>query len=1397
MTEKKLGARSIEVNGVRYKREPFGTYRSEEDRSEEDPSKVLPIISFDPTREVIGAILVWDEDKKAFRHKDAALYYKKLSDGQYVLMENQAFVVEFVVKEGNDEEDDDEEGNVSYIPCTVDDKGEVFCHYESEKLDVGKARLTLAQKEYEKLPHSFVLPGFPLIGELESIFIDAQLGIVPHQEMRYRYVLEDEVHFDTDDVLEYMHENDLEQVQAEINTYTTIVPSDALFKHFRTNTLNYLNAKENKTEADKTIIEVLEGKRGPVTSFYEFAVAIGAVEKISEVSPLTTTGKDAEYCRLATELQITKINSSMALHYYMDQYGAKELPELNLKSVNPHLAYRWTWGNTSMNSYTFYKKWHKYHRRRVGESTAMQHIFACIHRSPRWQDVSKFQAGIVPESNRGSAKSWEQLLPPTTLPYFYGPELDAFVGRQLNKLKKDNDREIAKTFPDDIRRYYMSASNLYEVGKALSTYREAMGGEENEPSGRIPLYFQGNSGHVNESPRSGLYQEENNDINDVLYSGHRTISRLETEKIVSNSGGVAAVTITPFFSHAARTVLTLGASGGPGFFIAVAVGAGITYAWSRVSQAIAEGKIEDATKILNAVTEDINRQRKDIGTRMETISQRPQMKDALIYTRDMLRNKEQLTAEEQQLLEYLEKEIENPTGNHFGTAVFDINLVENPPELSDADPNLVIKYKKALEAQAKAFNDLAQVSVEASIYSYCLNFYYSSEKQRESDNTRFNKARKNKLDQNTQARLEPFQTEGKPKCFEVVNTNMSLPFPPLLDTVTNSRCSKIVLDRVNKRGQEYFSSITTRDSYGRVLSGDSANYRAQYSREVMRSLAKIWVGEANLGLPDEHCGASNGIVTAHSIDTNPSALFDRYSFKTAREVEIKRLEQEYLSNKGVFNDEQKKKYELLTARRAKEGSQDAYTNAIKILHQLDNSSNNSDDACVLKLRLEYLSLTKKQNSGEIDKEGEERLNALKSALEAYDEVTEPKILSYASYHQAMKALDGEIKTPMSAVHEHTKPMQEEMYDFLSTVQAYMLSDGSYLKGIKISRDLTSLFPSREERLAKAGEVVARKNLEQEFIAESLICSDIIYIFAESVKQSDELKHICKINGWLNEKGEFDIDRVCQSDLPKDTGDPVKNAKARADLEEKRVCFILRAIDSHRHLLSQMKDPSASIDNYMTNANISAETKKEIYRIKFEALTKTEEKSDFDIYLQVVYAKKMCELYGDKYSLDQKADMTKIDELVAKKGWSTEDMGVSGEKISDVDSNSVVFSYLTMLLDKHNLGKENQTPDEEISKIEIPEEVQKEVTDVLKRLDEATLSEMLKNPSFRLIAPLIQTHLETLQGSTGEDDDQTLNDDERVDANAVVVLSGNAERNITTARGADGVDISYTAQRGRA
>ncbi|MBQ8251634.1 MAG: hypothetical protein IJY92_06995 [Alphaproteobacteria bacterium] len=85
-----------------------------------------------------------------------------------------------------------------------------------------------------------------------------------------------------------------------------------------------------------------------------------------------------------------------------------------------------------------------------------------------------------------------------------------------------------------------------------------------------------------------------------------------------------------------------------------------------------------------------------------------------------------------------------------------------------------------------------------------------------------------------------------------------------------------------------------------------------------------------------------------------------------------------------------------------------------------------------------------------------------------------------------------------------------------------------------------------------------------------------------------------------------------------------------------------------------------------------------------------------------------------------------------------------------------------------------------------------ITELLEQLDEETLKELEKDQKYKSIRRFIQDQLAGISQERAKV--SALNPQE---TNAIAVLNDNAERNITTARGADGVDISYTSSRGRA
>ena len=85
-----------------------------------------------------------------------------------------------------------------------------------------------------------------------------------------------------------------------------------------------------------------------------------------------------------------------------------------------------------------------------------------------------------------------------------------------------------------------------------------------------------------------------------------------------------------------------------------------------------------------------------------------------------------------------------------------------------------------------------------------------------------------------------------------------------------------------------------------------------------------------------------------------------------------------------------------------------------------------------------------------------------------------------------------------------------------------------------------------------------------------------------------------------------------------------------------------------------------------------------------------------------------------------------------------------------------------------------------------------ITELLEQLDEKTLEELKGKKAYQLVHNLIQDQLDGLSQERAKV--SALNQQA---TNAVAALNDNAERDITTERGADGFDISYTSSRGRA
>ena len=1411
------GPQEIKIKGVTYQKQGGGVYRKEGQSASEE---ILPFVDVDPAIDEKAENFLkalWGGFLQQL-HKDAENFVKTETEGvwaykgilfeekngQLVLKPDQVFVLR--------------NGFRVSIPYSVNSNGQVFAHCDNKpSVDLAEVRRTIAYNNSREMLSGVVLPSFPLKGELLTMCIDAQAGIFDYQGMRYRHLLEDETsRVDTDDTVQAMFVNEKVQVDVETATYEKIVPHADLYRHFKETTLAYLEEKRKNnqlTTDDQRVLDVLND--GSVTTFYDFAVKTGAIEPIPELK-LFEDERDNEkataYIASLQKLQIAKVNSAIALHYYMDQVGAEGLPPLKLDGINPHAAYEDMMGKAPRDKDDYYKTWHVSHQSRAGETAAVLYVFGCIQKSPRWQDVAAFQAASFSETDASSRRSWSFLLPPVTHPLYYEDELIEHVGRKTVHLD-DNEKALAVFMATATQKYYTSCAYLIEANKALLNYQERMtkalnsqnsqeGAQTNgQASRRIPLYPQSGASHVHQLPQLRFYQNNKVDANAVLDVNRGIATSAATEQQLTTAGLDTATVIASMTVKPVGAIMTLGVTGFvPGLIVGAAVFGAAHYAYSYISQKIYEGKIEDATRITREVTHNITMQRINIAGRLADLSQRPQAKAALEFVYKKLKDKKDRSPDEEMLFKYLEAEIKNPGRNTFGE-------VDYMPEALkiQGDDAKTKELKKATREQKNAFDEFAKVHAEASIYSYCLNVYYANEQVREQDSELYNTTRKKMEDEASQERLSRVVDKDKKTHFTVLNyggketTGFSAVLEKIIPTDGNTTHSNFVATRVQAR-MKHFSRPENPTPKHVVLPGNVSEvpntvllpmadegvllqgYRARYSREAMRSLSKVWVGEkCSAEMPNNHCGAATNIALSQTENSNENALFYSYSFGKSRETQIQTIKAICQARCGAgktkktfLSEEEKKIYKLLTARKANKESptfdERKYNRALTKLKSLDSKLNvNNEDSVentVFALRVEHLYLTLK---GAKNSEEESRLQELETALNEYDSVTEPKITSYAQYQKAINPgfnfsceqrelnVQGASKSVNDGNHQYytsvevypqaiawnmvrddIQAMGEESFDFLAGVQAYFLS-GHRLKGSVISANLTGLFLSRDERIKKAqGNPTVLKNLEQEFLAEKEICDDIFAVFQEAVKQSKELQEVCKRNGWLDADGKLVPSKIYNDP---NTGD--ESIKHQADVAEKKCCIILRAIESDRHVAGQSRnilkglfDSNNLLNLNLTKKEFALEDRKMIYQNVYEGLMEKISAGDnFDAFISILAAQKMIELYGKDFSSNPTSDQQRLERLVEEKGWGeyiTRYMAENNPKfVSDIEFKSCYVPYLCIVVDQ----KIDKTSPDKISP-----EVEKEIDAILTLMDEKTLQEVLNNDSLKLIKPLVAKEL---------------------------------------------------------
>ncbi len=1437
---------------IRYERSGSTYVRPDKSGSAEAP-RVLPVVEFNPLEIGSEDDLIYDAEHDVYRHKDAAIYYKKTEDG-FVLKEGQLFVV---LSEGS-----------RTVPWEINNEGEIIRHYQRPIVDRAAVALVLAQNRHREASSSIVLPGFPLRGEAISMCIDAQAGIVEYQEIRYRHLLEDETStFDTDDAVQAMYKNKGEQITSEINAYQSIVPSEALFAHFRETLIKHLEEKRSNntlTEDEITVLNVLNNPE--IDTFYEFAVATGQIEEIPTPQLLPSERGSAvasEYVKQLRDLQIAKVNTGFAMHYYMDQQGAAGLPSLNLSGYQANSAYEDIVNRRNRPGSSdddFYKRWHNSNQKRMGEADAMLYIFSCIHRSPRWQDIAYFQEGLIPLSEYERRQSWQELHPNGNLPMYYGAPLDDYVSRRAALLPK-NEREAAAQLPMGVRKYYYSHSFLEQSINAINTYRTAMrpAEGENAQTGRIPLYRMGsNSGnvHVNQIGLSNYYVSDENNIDNLLMGGAASAHRVDMDSSITVGSVDFATFVAATRIRTVGAIMTLGVGGFPGFIIGAAVGYAAHCTYSYVMNLVEEGKIQDAIGIVDETINDVNAQRIALSTRMEVLANCPEKDKALQYVCDELAKKRTRTKEEEALYQYLLAEIQDPT-TEFSAASFDASSISNVSINGDvSDKQLLHQFEEKVREQAAAFDALAKVHGEASVYAYCLNTYYASQRARETDRTPYTTARDNAI--NNQATNRQASMTGAPSIHVTNSAHGEIPVS-LTDVVQDPNSvqnaqelnSDVVLDRVRLRVGEYtYNPDTDRKVWVAtdILKYENVRYeanqevlregyRARYTREAMRSLTKVWEGDPfrhDSGLIADQAGASKNVVLPHSVDGYGNAMFHTYSFATVRRVEISNIEKAYVRNNKDLTSDQWRLYHLLTARTIKKSANgypsaddiQKYNNAVKKLQELAGVTDpNADPYYIERLRLERVALLKTvdvqdpSNPKFPDEVSKARYEALEAALKEYDDVTVLENTSYAKYQRAINPNNNmggitvqaevqevvrEMDSTGDVANYYARPnavawnqirgdvqsMGEEAYDFLSSVQVYMLSEGATLKAPRVSRELVALFPSRAERKSRVSpDSEAALYLREEFQAEKNICDDILHIFETSMERSPELKAIATQKGWLGADGKLDLNKIYQDPQPQN-----QDIMHAADVAEKRCCYLLRAIESERLLndqvnaLMNMKDVdlyaslgvsevSAVWPCFFDQEDRALECKKTVYQKLFDKLLQEADNNKDPVSL--LSALHLYTEYGDAFDERKESNLKALQEnfvsFINKSGFETY---FANDNVRDDRKKAIFQKTFDTLL---KWAEESNNPDLLLAAHQLYTLYGDSYSkDSEKENNLTKLQEQAEKLGVTL--PVIETHRSEANSTTD---------------GVAATLNENSEQNITTIQGSDGVAVSYQDTRGRA
>ncbi len=572
----------------------------------------------------------------------------------------------------------------------------------------------------------FGIEGLPTNEGLLQIKSDIYSGMQIYNRTREYYALREKIsllHTDNVPRNEFMDIVFKGMLDDEIKTYQKTVPSQELFYHFKQRTLSTLRQKKSLSAEEKRVLETLSNDR--IHTFYDFAVATKMIEPIKSAQQVQEA-----YDKIAVQkvnlLNKTRMETALAMNYYMDSLGIKYLPQLKFQGYDifkkhlPQLAMRYQGDDVV-----------RLKKELSGTTEANNYLLTLMRRSPRWASICEFQKETALTTVEQGA--WINLTPPTKkLPRALTSVLDA----KKASCERDGNNELAESitnYSNQIQAAYDSFVQAQGAFKAINGYTEAYKTLTKNSGRKIPYFDMDDARYVDSFYQDDVSQERLTNQGTAVFEG---VQNSNDDVDAGVDAGIIGATWTLGASWATKGAAVGTAVGGPvggvvggatGFVGAVAAGFVADYlikeAIKPVTDNVKKGRMDSVVSHCNMVQKSADLEVAELKKIMDKLKKYPKLKEALSFA------KEHTDAYDA----YLERELENSDDNTlFDKTAAKKDIQEKLLSGEDKETLELInqsKLKQSFDNLTDTYLNIEELRQEIAIYSKCIQMYQKSQTQ--------------------------------------------------------------------------------------------------------------------------------------------------------------------------------------------------------------------------------------------------------------------------------------------------------------------------------------------------------------------------------------------------------------------------------------------------------------------------------------------------------------------------------------------------------------------------------------------------------------------------------------------------------------------------------------------